>query len=298
MEASAIGQDKQAIRRDEFSGLANPFRYESGRLDLMILDVDHTDADFKTPGKLLEQVEVFAAPARKLERKLVYLCFENCREQVPVVSRPGGLAVAVSVADVQGDSRIHALDERIDHLDTPRQIFRETGIVRFVDLKVFGACADQLLQLEIHDSSDVGSELFLTLVVLVANALHQRMRARHAELRHAAGIARKKLKVRGEAEAGHRHFSADDAVVEIVVELLRTAVDLDAGESLGKIVYEVVTPEFAVCDDVHTGHFLVLDGGFNGRIVDFVEFQAADAPENVLGLQPFQPSRHRITSDN
>src|SRR5207249_7367389 len=96
----------------------------------------------------------------------------------------------------------------------------------------------------------------------------------------------------------HWNLAANDAVVEIVVELLRRLIRLDARQARGEVIDHIVAAQFAVGDDVDTCDFLILDGGFYGDIVDFIEVLPADAPGEELGFEPLQPAWHGIASDD
>ena len=199
---------------------------------------------------------------------------------------------------MQSNPRIDAVYQGIDRLYAPGQIFGKSGVIRLVDLQILQASAHQFFQLEVHDPRDIQRKLFLAFVELVANPFDERVRAGDAELCRAIGIGSEELEIWNDTKGGHRHSSAHDALVKIVVKLLGRTVDLDARKAFGKIVDQIVAAEFAVRDDVYTGHLLVFDGGFDGSIVDFVQFQPADAAHDVFRLQTFQPARHRIASHN
>ena len=79
--------------------------------------------------------------------------------------------------------RVHAVDHLVDRLERPRQILREAGVVRLVDLQMRRAGAHQLLQLEIEHAAEIERERLLGRVVLVLDPLDQRMRSRDRNLR-------------------------------------------------------------------------------------------------------------------
>src|SRR5262245_28279470 len=54
MQAAAIGQDEDPLRRYEFQGFPNTFRHDLRCLDFVGFHVNHTDAKFKLVGKFFE----------------------------------------------------------------------------------------------------------------------------------------------------------------------------------------------------------------------------------------------------
>jgi hypothetical protein len=69
-------------------------------------------------------------------------------------------------------------------------------------------------------------------------------------------------------------------------------------QALGKVVDQIVAAQLSIGNDIQSANFLILDGGFDGRIVNLVQFLAADPPRKVFGLQTLQPAGHGIASDD
>src|SRR5262249_36790069 len=166
----------------------------------MSLDVDHSNAKLEPVRKFFEQFQIFAAAPRKLERKLMYSCFENGRKKISVIPSPRWFSISIAVADVERDLGVDAFNKRVDDLNTPVYILGKTGVVRLVDLDFTGAGADQFLQLHIHDAGKICGEGFFILIVFVFNPLHQRVRAGNAEFRGSLRESREKLKIIGQPQ--------------------------------------------------------------------------------------------------
>ena len=264
----------------------------------MSLHVDDAEAERERRVEFLEEPQVLAAPAGELERDLMDPCLEDRREQIAVAALPRRLAVAVAIAHVQAQPRVHAVDERVDGTHPPRQILGEPGVVGLIDLDLLGAGAHQLAQLEVHDARDLDREHLFGRVELVADSLDQRMRPGDGDLRPSLGEPAEKAEVLDEPERGHRHAVAHDALVEVVVRGLGAAIDLDAGKARGEVVDHVVAPELAVGDDVEPGDLLVLDRRLHGRIVHLVEVVGGDPPPEEVVLRALQPGGHRVAADD
>ncbi len=116
MDASAVRVDDETLGRHDLECPADAVGDEGGRFDLLRLDVDDAEAERERRLEFLEELEVFLAAARELERQGVDLGLEDRREQIPVAAFERRLAVAVAVADVQRDVGVDALDGRVDRL--------------------------------------------------------------------------------------------------------------------------------------------------------------------------------------
>src|SRR5262249_27831261 len=75
--ATAIRQNHHPVGTDKFQRMPDAFGHDVGSLDVVTLDVDNSDTDFKRIRKLLEQVQVFPAAPRKFQRELMNLRVEN-----------------------------------------------------------------------------------------------------------------------------------------------------------------------------------------------------------------------------
>src|SRR5581483_10728420 len=266
--------------------------------DIVRFYVDDADAQLKLGIEFLEQVQIFAAAARELQRQLLDVGFHDGREEITIAAFPGRLPVAVAVADVHGDLGIHAFDHGVQHLDAPGEIFGETGIIGLIDLDVACAGLYQRLHFQVHHATDVHGKSLFAGVILIANALDQAVGAGEADLGAAFGEGLQELEIGHQPKRCHGELALHHAVVEVVVKLFRRAVNLDAGQTLDEIIDHVVAARLAVGDDVETCDFLVLDGSFSGGIVDLVQIVAADAAGEILGLQALEPARHGIAADH
>ena len=215
-----------------------------------------------------------------------------------VAAFPGRLAVAISVADVHGDFRFDSIHQRVQSLYAPSQILGKSRIVGFIDLDEARAGFSDSFQLGIHDASKVHRKFFLARIVFVADAFRKRVRASYAEFCFPLGVCTQELEIIHEAKRSRREFAEHLAIVEVVVKLFGSMVYLHAREALGEIIDHVVTPQLSIGNDVDARHFLVLDGGFDSRVVDFVQVTAADAPRVEFGLEPLEPARHRVTANH
>ena len=157
----------------------------AGRLDVVRLHVDDAEAERERRIELLEQLQVLlAAPARTRAMSWWTLRLEDRGEQIAVAALPGRLAVAVAVADVQASCRAStpstsALTARTRPAAGPRgspssRARRSGGRV--------APAAHELAQLEVHHAGDVEREGLLARVVLVPDALDQRVRAGDRDL--------------------------------------------------------------------------------------------------------------------
>ncbi len=298
VDAAAVGVDHEALGGHDFERAPDAVGDERGRLDLLRLHVDDAEAQRERRLELPEQLQVFFAAPGELERDGVHLGLENRGEQVPVAALERRLAVAVPVADVQRDVGVDALHGGVDRLDGPRQILREPRVVRFVDLEFGRARPRELLELEVQRSRQVEREGLLAGVELVPDALDEGVRARHRDLLRALAESLHEAHFLHEPERPGRELRPHDALVEVVVEALRSEIDLHAGQPLGEVVDHVVALELAVGDDVDAGDFLVLDRGFSYGVVHLVEVAAAQAARQVVVLRAFQPLGHRVAADH
>jgi hypothetical protein len=95
-----------------------------------------------------------------------------------------------------------------------------------------------------------------------------------------------------------RQLRPDDALVEVVVEALRSLIDLHAGHPLGEVVDHVVALRLTVGDDVDTGGLLVLDRRFADGVVHLVEVATAQSARQVFVFRALEPLGHRIAPDD
>ena len=186
----------------------------------------------------------------------------------------------------------------VDGGDPPREIFGEARVVGLVDLEVGGAGLDQLPQFEIHHARDVAREGLLARVVLVADALHERVGAGDGDLDPPLGEPAQEPEILRQPEGRGGHPVADDAVVEVVVEALAGVVDLDAGQPHREVVDHVVATQLAVRDDVDAGDLLILDRRLDGHVVHLVQVVAADPALEVVVLHALEPAGHRVAADD
>src|SRR5207247_8537909 len=98
--------------------------------------VDPSNAKLEPVRKFFEQFQIFTAAPRKLERKLMYSCFENGREEIPVIPSPRRFSISIAVADVERDLGVDAFNKRVDDLNAPMYVLGKTGVVRLVDLNI------------------------------------------------------------------------------------------------------------------------------------------------------------------
>ena len=124
------------------------------------------------------------------------------------------------------------------------------------------------------------------------------MRTGDTDLCLAIGVHAQKAKIVGQSQRTAGEFSKHFAIIKIVIKLFRRAVELYTGKAFHEVVDHVVPPQFAVGDDVDSGHFLVFNGCLHCCVVNLVEVLPADAPRMVFGLQALQPPRHGITADD
>src|SRR5438034_10464127 len=89
--------------RYELQSFAKTLSHDFRCFDFMSLDVDHSNAKLEPVRKLFEQLQIFAAAPRKLERKLMYSCFVNGRKEILVVRRPRRISISIAVADLECD---------------------------------------------------------------------------------------------------------------------------------------------------------------------------------------------------
>jgi hypothetical protein len=113
MEAAAVGEYEHAVGGDYFERFADAFGYHVGSFDGLRFDVDYAHAQLKWGWELSEDIEILAAPAREFEGELVDFCVENFWKQIAVTSFPGGLAVAIAVADVDRDCGADSFDHGV-----------------------------------------------------------------------------------------------------------------------------------------------------------------------------------------
>src|SRR5262249_48099560 len=108
--------------------------------------------------------------------------------------------------------------------------------------------------------------------------------AGHAKLCRTICERGQKAEIIRQPQRCHWKFAADNAVIEVVVELLGSVIRLDARQTLREVVDHVIAAQFSISNDVETANFLVLDSGFHGSIVNLIEFVAADPPSKIFGL--------------
>ena len=298
MHEAAIGIDDEPFGRQDLERPPNAIGDDAGRFDVVALDVDDPETQRERQPELVEQLQVLVAAPRELERDRMHLRFRDRRKQIAVAAFPRRLSVSVAVTDVQRESRVDRIHHRVDRAHRPRQIFREAGIVRLVDLQIRHARPRELAQLEVHHAREVEREGFLGGIVLILNALDERMRARDGHLRAAVRKTAEEPRFLDEAQRARRKLRPHDAVVVVVVEPLRPEIDLHAGQPLREVVDHVVALELAVRNDVDAGDLLVLDRALADRVVHLVEVVAADAPLQVIVLRPLQPLGHRVAADH
>src|SRR5438876_12347165 len=89
------------LGRYELQSFAKTLSHDFRCFDFMSLDVDHSNAKLEPVRKFFEQLQIFAAAPRKLERKVMYSSFENAREEIPVLPSPRSSSISMPVADVQ-----------------------------------------------------------------------------------------------------------------------------------------------------------------------------------------------------
>src|SRR5687767_12312761 len=117
MQTSAIRKHKHTFGWNKLKSLANSFGNHVGSFDGVVLHIDDAHSYLELIWKFLEHVEVFTASPRELKRELMDFGFEYRREEISVVSCPRGLAIAVSITYVQGDLRIHTIDQSVNDFD-------------------------------------------------------------------------------------------------------------------------------------------------------------------------------------
>src|SRR5579883_2931596 len=119
---AAVGVEPQPLGRHYLQAPPDERRHLLRRLHARVLDIDHPHAQPERDSVLAEQRQVVGALAGELQQQHVDARVENTREQEVVAALPGGLAVAVAVADVQGDLGLDAVDQRVEHVHHPVQI--------------------------------------------------------------------------------------------------------------------------------------------------------------------------------
>src|SRR5262245_30110414 len=120
MMAAAIGKDKQAFFRNKPESVTNALGDDLRSLYIMTLDVDDPYTNLEGVGKLAEEIHILTASPCELQGELVDAGLENRRKEVPIVSSPRRLSIAVAVADVQCDPGVNAIHQGIEHFDSPR----------------------------------------------------------------------------------------------------------------------------------------------------------------------------------
>src|SRR5580698_688838 len=110
MEAAAIRQHRNPLRRHYFERPPNMYRHHVRGFDLVVLHIDHAHAQIELRLELPEEIEIFSTAARKFERQLLDVGIQNGRKKISVAALPGGLAVAIPVADVEADFGVDSLD--------------------------------------------------------------------------------------------------------------------------------------------------------------------------------------------
>src|SRR5207249_11186117 len=110
------------LGRYELQSFAKTLSHDFRCFDFMSLDVDHSNAKLEPVRKLFEQLQIFAAAPRKLERKLMYSCFENGRKEIPVIPSPRRFSISIAVADVERDLGVDAFNKRVDDPNAPLYI--------------------------------------------------------------------------------------------------------------------------------------------------------------------------------
>src|SRR5712692_1459509 len=98
-------------------------------------------------------------------------------------------------------------------------------------------------------------------------------------------------------QGSHGQLAAYRAVIEVVVELFRSAFDLHAGQPLEEVIDHIVAAELSVGNDVEAGHLLIFDGGLDGGVMDLVQIVPGDAAGKIFGLEPFEPARHGVAAN-
>src|SRR6185437_5879220 len=134
--------------------------------------------------------------------------------------------------------------------------------------------------------------------MLVANPLRERMRPRNADLSFPLGIGKQEAEVVYQTDSGHGDLPDYLTVVKIVIKFLGRPIYLHARKSLDEVVDHIVAAKLAIRHNIESCDFLVLDGRFHRRVVDLVEFHAANPSSEIFRFQPFQPARHRVAADH
>src|SRR5207247_7339709 len=107
------------LGRYELQSFAKTLSHDFRCFDFMSLDVDHSNAKLEPVRKFFEQLQIFTAAPRKLERKLMYSCFENGREEIPVIPSPRRFSISIDVAAVERDLGVDAFKKRLEDIVDP-----------------------------------------------------------------------------------------------------------------------------------------------------------------------------------
>jgi hypothetical protein len=163
---------------------------------------------------------------------------------------------------------------------------------------VRGALAHELAHLEVHHAREVEGEGLLRRVERIADPLHQRVRTGNRDLRLALRELLEEAHLVEQPERPGCQLRSDDAVVEVVVQALRSVIDQHAGNALGEVVDHVVAMQLAIRDDVDAGCLLVLDGRLAPGVVHLVKVVPADFPLQEVVLGALEPCGHRVAADD
>ncbi len=198
----------QAVSAEHLGGVLDAFCHFLGRLHLVILDVDHSQAD---PDFWIQACQVFQfqrVAARHLQHHVVGMQEVHEPQQLVVVAALDGLAAIIAETQVHCGYPPDRIQHQVDRFRHPYPVFGVPGQVGLVHLHDIGLQPGSLVSQHTGDSHGQGAAVA---VVAVEQHLGEHVWTGEGELGAVAGQLQQRLAGLGQVECSRADRANHDA---------------------------------------------------------------------------------------